>query len=232
MSEEQLQHYYLNCNDRLLNQVPSGLKRVLEFGCSGGMLGKKYKETNSGVTWHGVDIFEPAVEHAKGLLDEAWCLNANDLAVNKTMKKEQYDALVYGDVIEHLIDPEQSVPKHLELLKPGGKLVVCIPNIQHWSVMKHVLSGNFTYSESGILDRTHLRFFTRKSFLKFLNTVELDIVKMERISYENSPAFQKQAPRRQKMLDSLKMLCEENGMPYSDYDFRTFQFVFVAEKRK
>jgi len=232
MSEEQLKSYYLNCNNRLLNQVPPGLNRVLEFGCSGGMLGRKYKEANKDVTWHGIDIFEPALEHAKGLLDEAWCLNANDLAVNEIMLEEQYDALVYGDVIEHLIDPEQSVAKHLELLKPGGKLVVCIPNIQHWSVIKHVLSGNFAYADSGILDRTHLRFFTRKSFLTFLKNIGMDLIKMERISYENIPSFQRQAPVRQQMLDSLKVLCDGNNMPYSDYDFRTFQFIFIAEKRK
>ena len=53
-----------------------------------------------------------------------------------------YDAIIYGDVIEHLIDPAQSMPKHLELLKLGGELIACIPNVQHWTVVKDLLQGN------------------------------------------------------------------------------------------
>ncbi len=231
MAEEKLKNYFLKCNKPLLNNVPAGLSRVLEFGCSGGMLGKTYKKDNPDTQWHGIDIHQPAVDHAKGLIDQAWCLNANDLKANKTMQKEPYDALVYGDVIEHLIAPEESVPAHLELLKAGGQVVICIPNIQHWSVMKHVLAGNWTYSDEGILDRTHLRFFTRKSFQRFLQGLGLNIIAMQRNSYENTPGFIKQAPKRARMLKSLEGLCQENGIPYSDYDFRTYQYIFIAEKK-
>ena len=231
MTEQTLKNYYLNCNTPLLKNVPAGLGRVLEFGCSGGILGNTYKQENSASVWHGIDIHKPAVEHAKTLLDQAWCLNANELISNQTMQKEPYDALVYGDVIEHLIDPEKSLPAHLALLKAGGKVIICIPNVQHWSVMKHVLAGNWTYSDHGILDRTHLRFFTRKSFRGFLQSLELDIKTMQRISYENTPGFMKQAAKRARMLKSLETLCRENGIAYSDYDFRTFQYIFIAEKK-
>ncbi len=230
MSDENLKSYYLNCNTRLLENVPAKMTRVLEFGCSGGVLGQKYKQANPDVVWHGVDIHKPAVEHAKTLLDAAWCLNANQLKANKTMKESLYDALVYGDVIEHLIAPEESLPAHLKLLKKGGKLVVCIPNVQHWSVMKHVLGGNWTYADQGILDRTHLRFFTRKSFIALLEGLGLTISAMQRISYENTSGFMKHAAKRTQMLQSLETLCQENGIPYSDYDFRTFQYIFIAEK--
>lgn len=133
-------------------------------------------------------------------------------------------------MIEHLIAPEESLPAHLELLKKGGQVVICIPNVQHWSVMKHVLGGNWTYSDQGILDRTHLRFFTRKSFVTFLENLDLKVTAMERISYENMPGFAKQNNKRVKMLKSLETLCSENNIPFSDYDFRTFQYVFTAEK--
>lgn len=230
MTKKNLKNYYLNCNKPLLNNVPSGLGRVLEFGCSGGMLGKTYKQDNSHTVWHGIDIHKPAVDHAKSMINEAWCMNANALKANKTMQKEPYDALVYGDVIEHLIDPEKSLPAHLDLLKKDGQVIICIPNVQHWSVMKHVLSGNWMYSDSGILDRTHLRFFTRKSFQNFLQGLDLEITTMQRISYENTPGFIKQAAKRTKMLKSLEVLCRENGISYSDYDFRTYQYIFIAKK--
>jgi 2-polyprenyl-3-methyl-5-hydroxy-6-metoxy-1,4-benzoquinol methylase len=221
---------YLNCNQRLLKSVPEGLGSVLEFGCSGGMLGKTYKQDNPDTVWHGVDIHKPAIDYAKTMIDEAWCMNANQLKANDIMQKSQYDALVYGDVIEHLIAPEDSLPTHLKLLKSGGKVIICIPNVQHWSVMKHVLSGNWTYSDQGILDRTHLRFFTRKSFVSFLDGLSLNVVSMERLSYENTAGFIKQASKRARMLKSLEDLCSENNIPYSDYDFRTFQYIFIAEK--
>ncbi len=230
MAKNNLDNYYLNCNKHLLKNVPAGLDRVLEFGCSGGMLGKTYKEDNPDTVWHGIDIHKPAVQHAKKLLDDAWSMNANQLKANKTMQKSQYDALVYGDVIEHLIAPEESLPAHLKLLKKGGKVIICIPNIQHWSVMKHVIGGNWTYSDQGILDRTHLRFFTRKSFNTFLARLNLKVIAMERISYENTPGFIKQADKRLRMLESLEKLCQENDIHYSNYDFRTFQFVYTAEK--
>ena len=231
MTDQALKNYYLKCNKPLLNNVPAGLGRVLEFGCSGGMLGHTYKQANSATVWHGIDIHEPAVEHAKTLLDEAWCLNANKLKPNEIMQKEPYDALVYGDVIEHLIDPEQSLPAHLTLLKSGGKVIICIPNIQHWSVMKHVLGGNWTYANDGILDRTHLRFFTRKSFRAFLQSLDLNIKTMQRMSYENTPGFIKQAAKRTRMLKSIETLCRENGIAYNDYDLRTYQYIFIAEKK-
>lgn len=87
MTKENLENYYLNCNKHLLKNVPANLDRVLEFGCSGGMLGKTYKQDNSNAIWHGIDIHKPAVQHAKSLLDEAWSMNANQLKANKTMKK-------------------------------------------------------------------------------------------------------------------------------------------------
>ena len=230
MTEKDLKKYYLNCNKNLLNNIPAELSHVLEFGCSGGVLGKWYKESNPKTIWHGIDIHKPAVEHAKTLLDKAWCMNANALKPNKVMQDSSYDALIYGDVIEHLIDPETSVLDHLKLLKSGGKVIVCIPNVQHWSVMKHVLSGNWTYAEQGILDKTHLRFFTRQSFLKLLEKLELNVESMLRISYENTPNFIKIAPNRVRMLESLKTLCAENKLPFNEYDFRTFQYIFIAKK--
>jgi len=230
MSGSELKSYYTNCNRHLLEHVPADLPRVLEFGCSGGMLGKTYKESNSNTIWHGIDIFEEAVDHAKGLIDQAWCLNANELDVQPEMREGQYDALVYGDVIEHLIDPEQSVPKHLELLKSGGKFCVCIPNVQHWSVMTHVFGGNWDYRDSGILDRTHLRFFTRKSFMALVEKLGLKHERMTRVSHENLPNFQRQADRRTRVLNAFEKMCNEIGVEYSNYDFRTFQYVFVAEK--
>jgi 2-polyprenyl-3-methyl-5-hydroxy-6-metoxy-1,4-benzoquinol methylase len=230
MSETNLKEYYLFCNKRLLNNIPETLGRVLEFGCSGGMLGNTYKKTNPDTIWHGIDVFEPALAHAKTRLDAAWKLDANELKPNKTMLKEKYDALIYGDVVEHLIQPEESLPAHFELLKKGGYFITCIPNVQHWSIIQQVLGGNWEYTDQGLMDRTHLRFFTRTSYLNLLKKLNLDLVKMERISYENTKGWMKHADTRQTLLNSLEALCKDNNLNYNNYDFRTFQYVFVAQK--
>ena len=204
----------------------------MEFGCSGGRrLGHTYKQKNTDTVWHGVDIFQPALNHAKDMIDSSWKMDANKLKPNKTMLKTPYDALVYGDVIDHLIQPDNSLPDHFKLLKKGGKVIICIPNIQHWTVMKHALDGNWEYQDQGILDRAHLRFFTRKSFRKLLDRVGLEFISMERISYENTKSWASKAPQRNHFLKTMSSFCKENGMPYNEYDFRTFQYVFVAEKR-
>ena len=169
-------YYFRHLNTRLFDSLPAGMERVLEFGCSAGMLGKAYKEKNPDTVWHGVEINQDAADRAQENLDAAWVLNANDLQPNETMLATPYDAIIYGDVIEHLIDPAQSMPKNLELLKHGGELIACIPNVQHWTVVKDLLQGNWAYRNAGLMDNTHLRFFTRKSIHKLLKKLGLKLV--------------------------------------------------------
>lgn len=86
-----------------------------------------------------------------------------------------YDAAIYGDVIEHLSDPLQ-VMRDLNLhLAPGAIIIVSVPNVAHLSVRLSLLFGRFEYGDRGILDRTHLSFFTRRSFLDFLRRAGLAV---------------------------------------------------------
>jgi len=229
MSSE-IPYYFRHLNKKLLNNLPSGLDRVLEFGCSAGMLGKAYKSKNPDTVWHGVEINPEAAKLAKKNIDGAWILNANDLKPNKTMLKAPYDAIIYGDVIEHFIDPLECLPTHLELLRPGGELIACIPNVQHWSLMKQVLQGNWDYRDSGLLDKTHLRFFTRKSIRRLLHNLDLEFVEQKRFSYENS-VFAKREKEKNAFLKTMKTANESLGIPFNEYDFRTFQYFMRAEKK-
>ena len=74
-----------------------------------------------------------------------------------------FDAVIFGDVLEHMRDPWTALAAASELLAPGGRIVASIPNIAHWSARLALLRGRFTYAESGLFDATHLRFFTRRS---------------------------------------------------------------------
>lgn len=80
----------------------------------------------------------------------------------------EFDYVVFGDILEHLTQPERLLKAARRFLKPGGRIIVSVPNITHWSIRLMLLTGNFNYMERGILDKTHMRFFTRKSMTKLL----------------------------------------------------------------
>ena len=227
---KQLPHYFRHLNARLLRALPNDLERVLEVGCSAGLLGEAYKNNNPDTVWHGVEINPDAVEHALERLNEAWVMNANNLEPNSKMQKEPYDAIVYGDVIEHLTDPIKSLPTHLNLLKPGGELIACIPNVQHWTVVKSLIGGDWKYASSGLLDNTHLRFFTRVSIWRMLRRLGYELIEQKRFSYEDVSMFKDRTQERDEILQLLELLCDASGMRFSNLDFRTYQYFIRAQK--
>ena len=84
--------------------------------------------------------------------------------------------MVYADVLEHVLDARALLSAARPLLRPGGEVVVSLPNVATWTMRLRLLSGDFTYGDSGILDRTHLRFFTRRSARALLRASGLEIV--------------------------------------------------------
>jgi len=86
-----------------------------------------------------------------------------------------FDAIVYGDVLEHLSDPLPVLVALNRSLAAGGRVIVSVPNVAHLWVRLSLLLGRWDYGDRGILDRTHLRFFTRRSFLRFLGDAGLDL---------------------------------------------------------
>jgi len=153
--------YYDNLNTDLLEAIPANCQLVLEVGCGAGRLGLEYKKKTPGCAYYGVEIDSPSAAIAGTRLDMALCGSIEQIDLSFLNGKA--DCIVYGDVLEHLIDPWAVLRAHRRLLKPGGKMVACIPNSQHWSMLMSLLGGNWTYQENGLLDRTHLRFFTLRT---------------------------------------------------------------------
>jgi len=226
---KQIPYYYRHLNQKLLDELPDGLGRVLEFGCSAGVLGKAYKNNNKETVWHGVEINSEAIEIAKKNLDRVWSLDANMFEPVPEMLEQPYDAIIYGDVIEHLIDPIVSLPSHLKLLDDEGELIVCLPNVQHWTIVKDLLQGNWDYKNAGLMDNTHLRFFTRKSIYKLLSKLKMKLIKQVRISHENA-AFKKRVPEKDEIIEVLNLANQSLGIEFNELDFRTFQYIIRAVK--
>ena len=88
---------------------------------------------------------------------------------------ERFDYIIMGDVIEHLLDPWTAVRNMRELLVPGGSIIASIPNVAHITNLYNMLSGSWTYEDMGLLDRTHLRFFTKSEIVKMFEEADLVI---------------------------------------------------------
>jgi SAM-dependent methyltransferase len=158
--------YYDGFNEPLLAAVPAGAKRILEVGCARGRLGHELKLQDPTRYVVGVDHDADAVRTAGERLDEVFLL---DVQVEvPPLEPGSMDCLLFGDVLEHLLDPEDVLRRYRDLLDPGGLVLVSVPNIQHFSVIKTLLRGDFMYQPSGLLDGTHLRFFTYMSFAKLM----------------------------------------------------------------
>ena len=135
-------------------------RRILDIGCNTGELARAL--AGSGARVVGVEGDPAAASRAR----EA-CVRVHALDLDREEIPEpdgSFDALVYADVLEHLIDPWKALSRHRRLLGPGGRSVISVPNVQHWRVLRDLLRGRWDYRDRDgvghILARDHLRFFT------------------------------------------------------------------------
>ena len=168
--------YYEQANPDLLHRIPVTAEAVLEIGCGSGALGEAYKRINPTATYIGVEIMPGPAAQARKALDLVVEGDVNEtLSITLPEGLQQVDCLVFGDVLEHLIDPKKVIQSLLPLLKQDGQLIACIPNAQHWSVIANLLHGQWPLEDQGLFDRTHLRWFTKHSIIELMQATGLEI---------------------------------------------------------
>jgi tetratricopeptide (TPR) repeat protein len=167
--------YYKNIRKDILSIVPSDAKNILEIGCAAGMTGNELKK-KSGVYVAGVELDHNAAIEAKSLLDDVIEGDIED--IDLPYKNETFDCLLFADILEHLKDPLTVLKKTSKLLKPTGTLIASIPNVQYLGVVSQLIEGNWTYQDEGILDRTHLRFFTYHEIEKLFTDAGYEIIQV------------------------------------------------------
>ncbi len=145
----------------MVSLIPPGTRKILEIGCGAGMTGKLLKELGFEEIV-GVEIVEEVARKASPYYSRVIVDDVEKVTL--PYDEGYFDCIFYGDVLEHLVEPWRVLKEHSSLLKPGGTIVCSIPNIRHYRITKRLLlKGRWEYEESGILDRTHLRFFTAAS---------------------------------------------------------------------
>ncbi len=175
-------NYFSNVRRDALPMLEFKNGRVLEIGCGTGATLNFLKE-NGKISWAGgVEISPLAAEKAKETLDQVWHGNVENLPLETEIQSESLDAILCMDVLEHLVDPWGMVARLHRLLKPGGILVVNLPNIRHYKIPLALLfKGKWKYEESGILDRTHLRFFVKETMIELMECSGLKVNYIQRM---------------------------------------------------
>lgn len=209
--------YYTQKRPEILELIPIDARRVLDVGCSSGGIGATLKARQP-VEVHGVELVEHAAVRAREHLDKVWNSKIEDALPD--LPDTYYDCIVAADVLEHVIDPWQTLIALKEKLSADGKIVVSLPNVQNWEVVSNLLEGKWDYRSEGILDRTHLHFFTRKSVEEFFWNAGL------RITHMGTTIHGVSLPNN--LADSLR----KNGVAAAslEQDAKTFQFLVVGEK--
>src|ERR1041385_563151 len=135
--------------------------RVLEFGPATGYMSRALRE-RLGATVIGVELNAEAAHQAEPYLERVLIGDAEELDLEAELGGERFDAVLFADVLEHLREPAKPLQRARPFVGEGGVVIASIPNIAHASVRLSLLGGSFRYREQGLLDETHLRFFTRE----------------------------------------------------------------------
>ena len=148
----------------IFNRVSKGSK-VLEVGCNLGNLGRDLIN-KKGCIVYGIDFYAPSIELAKKRLTQAKIF---DLEKYTLPFQEKFDLIIFEDVLEHIRYPEEILKIYKKLLNLQGKILVSIPNVANIKIRFALMFGNWNYKNSGILDKSHFKFYTKKTALSLLS---------------------------------------------------------------
>lgn len=170
--------YHGHARPEVAALVPGTSRHVVDVGCGGGALGAALKAARPGLEVRGVERHPAAAARARRVLDD---VHEGDADGAFPPGWPRPDCLIFADVLEHLVDPWATLRRARQLLAPGGTLVVSVPNVLHHSVASDLARGRFDYREAGVLDRTHLRFFTGATARELIEGAGFVVERMERV---------------------------------------------------
>lgn len=212
--QEKHENYFSSTRLDLIGFVPKGNYKILDIGCGEGNTGKALKEQGKATEVVGIEKESVIADIAKTKLDKVICADVE--AIELPFSEGYFDYVIMGDVIEHLYDPWTFVKKVGPYMKKGGYIIASIPNTRNWRIIRDlVLKGDWKYCPDGLLDDTHLRFFTKRSLRRLFESdnFALDLI---------IPKF--------KVLPQKKVNWANNLTLGLFEDFLTFQYIVKVKK--
>lgn len=159
--------YYENERPEVAGLVEDEHKVILDVGCGHGRMGAYLLKGVSGRRVYGIELFEEAAEKAKEVLTDVVCGDIETMQI--PFDSDFFDCIVFADVLEHVRSPQEILRKLYPFLKPGGVIISSIPNMRHYTVILRLLSRGWEYDDFGHFDRTHLRFFSKRSMNELIS---------------------------------------------------------------
>ena len=166
--------YDVNERGEVAPHIPAGVTSALDVGCGRGGFGATLRRAlGPGARIVGIEPVASQAERARSAgFDEVVC----DYFPTQDTSLGTFDLVCFNDVLEHLVDPWQVLRETQDWLTPGGHVLAAIPNIQYWPAIIDLFNGRWDYTESGLMDRTHLRFFTRKTIVELFDQSGYDVI--------------------------------------------------------
>lgn len=212
-------------NADLLERVPLTARVVLDVGCGTAALSAAYRKRNPSARLLGIDKDPAVAAIAVERLDELATVDVEEDPLPFDVS-EGIDCIIYGDILEHLRDPWAVLSRQAEALTPDGVILICIPNLEHWSFAERLLRGTWNYEASGLLDNTHLRWFSLRSLREGLQQrgfLPCDVT--PRIfGFDREPAS--------KFIQSLAPALTALGVDTEEYSRRAMPLQYIWRVRK
>jgi SAM-dependent methyltransferase len=213
-------------NHDLLGLVPPGVERVVEVGCSSGAMGAAFLASNPACEYIGIEVTPEYAEIASERCSEVVVADIERMEDRAFEILFPTDCWIFGDVLEHLYDPWKTLRRLRASLSDRGCVVACIPNAQHWTLQGKLNIGEFRYEDAGLLDRTHIRWFTRKTIIELFDSSGYQIEEMGGRVFDEGPG-------RAQVMPSIRALATVLGhdADVAEQDAMPLQYLVRARPR-
>jgi 2-polyprenyl-3-methyl-5-hydroxy-6-metoxy-1,4-benzoquinol methylase len=169
--------YYSGIRWDIIDLIPQGNHKILDVGCGAGNTLIKLKETKKAQEIYGLEMNKEIIQGHIGDINKVVVGDIEE--IDPSFPEEFFDYIIFADVLEHLTEPEKILKKYMKYLNKNGMIIASIPNIKNYSVLFNlIIRDKFEYVDAGILDRTHLRFFTRKEIIAMFERSKLCVSKI------------------------------------------------------
>ena len=223
-TEQKAAEYYLETRPDIQAIVCAEGKRILDVGCAAGELGHALKLAGA-LEVVGIERSAEAARLAKARLDQVIVSDVESLDL--PLDDASFDRIIFADILEHTIDPWSVLASYGRYLKSDGLVIASIPNIRFYAVIARLIFNRWGYSESGILDSTHLRFFTLPTIKEMFERAGYQVERVER----NYRLFEDQSRIGRTGALASRLFCRFIA-PLVWRHFFTFQYLVVAKKKR